>query len=487
MTLPEIGSMAQDHTMERTSRRNFMKQAAAVAVATPALRGLPLWGAVIAPTGVHGWITDGDRRFSPIDVPAWKESSEASQAEIKIDRGRSFQSILGFGGAFTDASCYLFNKMDAPERRKLLAELVGPDGLRMSVGRTCIGASDYSRTVYSFDDGGEPDPELKRFSIAHDRDYILPVLRAAQDANPDLYLFSAPWSPPGWMKAGGSMLGGSMRNHYFDAYAQYFVKFLQAYQAEGVKIRAVTTQNEVDTDQDGRMPASLWGQEYESGFIKEHLGPAFQRAGLDTKIWLLDHNYDLWGRVMDQLSDPEVFKYVEGVAWHGYMGAPNAMTRIHDAFPSKQMYWTEGGPDFRAPDYATDWAKWSSTFAGILKNWARCIVSWNLLLDEKGTPNIGPFDCGGVVTIDSKTGKLTRSGQYWAFAHYSKVIQRDARVIASDGTVPHVDCVALMNPDGSYVLVATNQGEERQVSCSFENKVMNLNLPHNSVTTVVWS
>jgi glucosylceramidase len=288
------------------------------------------------------------------------------------------------------------------------------------------------------------------------------------------------------MKAGGSTLGGSMRNQYFASYAEYFVKFLQAYQAEGVKIRAVTTQNEVDTDQNGRMPAALWGQEYETGFIKEHLGPAFERASLDTKILLLDHNYDLWGRVVDQLGDPGIYKYVDGVAWHGYMGTPDAMTRVHDTFPSKHAYWTEGGPDISQPDYATDWAKWSSTYAQILRNWARCIVSWNLVLDEKGLPNIGPFSCGGVVTLDSMSQKIARSGQYWAFAHYPKVIQRNARVITSNGVFPSVDHVALTNPDGSHVLIVTNQGQAREIPCHFEGKILELNLPANSVTTLLW-
>ena len=402
---------------------------------------------------------------------------------MEIDSSRSFQSILGFGGAFTDASCYLFSKMDAGQRAKLLQEFFGPGGLGLSVGRTCIGSSDYSCSAYSFDDSPSPDPELKNFSIEHDRAYILPTLREALRVNPDLYLFSTPWSPPGWMKTGGSLLGGSMRKPYFPSYAQYFVRFLEDYRAEGVNIRAVTTQNEVDTDQGGRMPAALWGQEYETGFIKEFLGPALRNAKLDTRIWLLDHNYDLWGRAMDELSDPEVFQFVDGVAWHGYAGQPDAMTR----FPTKNAYWTEGGPDITAPDYASDWTKWSATYAQILKNWARCIVAWNLVLDEKGGPNIGPFQCGGVVTVDSKTQKLARSGQYWAFAHYAKAVRRGARVIATQAPKSCAEHVAFANPDGSYVLVLTNSADEREVECGFQGKSLPLKLPRNSVVTLQWS
>lgn len=235
------------------------------------------------------------------------------------------------------------------------------------------------------------------------------------------------------------------------------------------------------------MPAALWGQEYEAGFVKEFLGPALHKAGLDTKIWLLDHNYNLWGRVLDQLGDPELAQYVDGVAWHGYVGTPDAMTRVHDAYPSKDAFWTEGGPDFTEPTYATDWAKWSSTFCGVLKNWSRCIVSWNLVLDEKGTPNIGPFHCGGLITEDSKTRQLTRSGQYWAFAHYSKAVRRGAQVLASKGSTPGIDHVAFANPGGDYVLVLTNQGEAREIDCRFEGKSVHLSLPRNSIVTLQWS
>lgn len=377
--------------------------------------------------------------------------------------------------------------MDPASRSKLLDELAGPGGLKMSVGRTCIGASDYSQSAYSFDDSPEPDPDLKKFSIDHDKAYILPMLRAAQQINPEMFLFSAPWSPPGWMKANGSMLGGSMRNKYFASYAEYFVKFLQGYRDEGVKISAVTSQNEVDTDQDGRMPACLWGQEYEISFVKGFLGPALRQASLDTKIWILDHNYNLWGRVLDELSDPGLFEHVDGVAWHGYYGDPSVMSRVHDAFPSKHAYWTEGGPDISDPNYATDWAKWACTFAGILKNWARCIVSWNLVLDEKGRPNIGPFQCGGVVTVDSKTGVITRSGQYWAFAHYSKMVQRGARVLATSGTLPGVEHVAFQNPDGGFVLVIGNQEETRQIQCRVGSNATTLKLPASSIATLAWS
>ncbi|HYK36760.1 glycoside hydrolase family 30 protein [Alloacidobacterium sp.] len=469
--------------MDNTNRRDFLKLAA-LAASSAASRPLAAWAAPDSP--LKAWRTTGQQRYAPIEAPAWRTGETISAMSIRLDPDQHFQQVLGFGAALTDSSCYLLEQLDAAKRKSLLDECFGPSGLRFSVARTTIGSSDYSLNAYSYDDTPSPDPSLTHFSIEHDRKYILPLLKEARQTNPELFYFSSPWSPPGWMKASNSLLGGNMRSHYFDAYAQYFVKFLDGYAADGVKINAVTVQNEVDTDQDGRMPQALWGQEYEMNFVKGYLGPALEKSVPDTKIWILDHNYNLWGRAVDELSDPDVYKYVDGVAWHGYYGPPSAMTRVHDMFPAKNAYWTEGGPDITEPDYATNWAKWSSTFTGILRNWARCIVSWNLVLDEHGEPNIGPFSCGGVVTINSKTQEFTRSGQYWAFAHYSKAIQRGARVIASWGDLKDIDHVAVENPDGSHVLVLTNTGREQSVQCALRDQSMTISLPPDSVTTLAW-
>ena len=470
--------------MPSGTRRDFLKLAAAASLAATNARFL--WGS--PPPRVQAWVTSPDRRMDEIKLPEWRTVRAGKTAGILVDANKRFQEILGFGAAFTDASCYLLSQLSVEKRQALLSDLVGQNGLGLSVGRTCIGASDYSRFAYSFDESPDPDPDLQRFSIEHDREYILPTLQEAQKLNPGLFLFSCPWSPPGWMKANGSLLGGSMRKKYLPTYAQYFVKFLQAYSKEGVKIRAVTVQNEVDTDQDGRMPAALWGQEYEIEFVKKHLGPALEQASLGTKIWMLDHNYNLWGRVIDELSDPEFNKYVDGVAWHAYAGTPDAMTRVHEAFPTKGTYWTEGGPTYKNPDYATDWVRWSHTFTGILQNWAQCIVGWNLILDEEGRPNIGPAFCGGVVTVNSQTHEVTRSGQYWAFAHYSKFVQRGARLIGSVSQSDNqdIDHVAFENPDGTHALVVTNQGAGQEVLFQSGTQTLELTLDPGSITSLRW-
>ena len=405
---------------------------------------------------------------------------------MTLDPGKRFQDVLGFGAAFTDAACYTFNRLEAAARESLFHELFHPAEMGLNLCRTCIGASDYSTEVFSYDEG-DPDPEMKRCSIAHDQAYVLPMLREARKVNPELFLFSSPWSPPGWMKAGGSMLGGSMRQRYYGPYAQYFLKFLQSYAAEGVAIQAVTVQNEVDTDQDARMPACLWPQEYEIAFVKNHLGPVLQKSGMATQIWILDHNYNLWGRAVDELEDPDLRKFCNSVAFHGYVGAPEMMSRVREAFPQVQLYWTEGGPDYTAPDYASDWVQWGRTYTQVLRNWCRGITGWNLALDEKGRPNIGPFTCGGLVTVDSQTKEISRSGQYWAFAHFSRNVQRGGRRFESTGTVAGVEHVGFENPDGRRVLILTNSSDSKSVTLKLANQSANVSLPASSISTLSWS
>ncbi len=431
-------------------------------------------------------VTSGQMRYAEAPPLTWKTSNLAGANRILVDPARKFQQILGFGVAFTDAACYNVNKLSAPAREQLFHELFHPSQMALNVCRSCIGASDYSRKIYSYDDGRR-DPDLKRFSIKHDEAYILPALRLARKENPDLFLFSSPWSPPAWMKEGGSMRGGSMRQRFFAPYAQYLYKFLQAYAAAGVPVQAITVQNEVDTDQDGRMPACIWPQEYEIGFVKNHLGPLFEKNGVKTQIWILDHNYNLWGRAVAELDDSELRKYCNSVAFHGYVGTPDMMTRLHDAHPDAHIYWTEGGPDLKSPEYQTEWVRWGHIYTGVLRNWAEALTAWNLALDENGQPNLGPFLGAGFVTIDSKTKEITRSGQYWGVAHFSRAIRRGARRIDSQGQIDAVEHVAFENPGGEKVIVITNAGSEKKITLACGEQTADLNLAATSLTTITWT
>lgn len=441
---------------------------------------------------VKVWSTFRDRRHQQGDRLAWRPAGRIAAEAIILNPSTTKQEILGFGAAMTDATCFVLNQMSDDERAPVMHDIFAPGEMAFNVCRTCIGSSDYARTVYSFDDSAEPDPDLKKFSIDHDKAYILPMLRQARKLNPDLFLFSSPWSPPGWMKPNNSMLGGAMRKQSFGPYANYFLKFLEGYQGEGVVIDAVTVQNEVDAEQEGHMSACLWAQEAEMEFVNRHLGPTLRKAGRSTKIWVLDHNYSLWGRAIDELSDPGVYEYVDGIAWHGYVGDPSAMTRVHDAFPQKNAYWTEGGPDINQPDYQTDWTKWAATFNGILNNWGRSITAWNLALDEHGKPNVGPFSCGGTITVENGSHKVIRSGQYWTFAHFSRHLKRGARVFATDGpgsvgSGGAVSHTGFRNPDGGHVVVLANSGPDARVQLVLGSQALDLELTADSVHTLEWA
>ncbi len=460
---------------------------------------LALWLAPVAEAqaksvrGARAFVTCADKREIETDEPlTWHDAKGPEKRgfprgdEIEIVSDKKCQEILGFGAAFTDASCYVLNGMPKDERKKLFRLLFHPDEMGLNVCRTCIGASDYATHLYSYDEG-EPDPDMKRFSIDFDKKYILPMLREARDVNPDIFLFSSPWSPPGWMKSTGSMLGGNMQRRSLKPYAKYFVKFLQEYQSNGVPVQAVTVQNEVDTDQDARMPACVWPQELEVDFVRYELGPALKEAGLKTQIWIIDHNYHLWGRALGSLDSTDFRKYCNAIAWHGYGGDAVRMSTVHDAYPDVDMYWTEGGPDYTDKGYATDWTKWSKTFTGILRNWCRSITAWNFALDENGKPNIGPFPCGGLVTVNSANKSVSFSGQFWALSHYSRYVKRGARRLESKGELASVCHVAFENPDGQRVAVLTNEGDkEHTVVVRDGDKWSGVTLPADSVTTLLW-
>jgi glucosylceramidase len=258
--------------------------------------------------------------------------------------------------------------MPAAARSAFLSETYSPFGLNLSVGRCCIGASDYSRSVYSYDD--VPDNmNLDHFSLKHDETHILPTLCEIREINPTLFLMASPWSPPGWMKTYGttfggrttenylgpytdalwdianeSMLGGWMSEKHLGVYARYIDKFLQGYAQAGAPVQAISCQNEVATTQNGQMPACRWSPALEATFVRDHLGPLLRAQQQDTQIWLLDHNYNFYQRVAAQLEDKQLATYVSGVAWHGYTGTPDQMSLLHQMNPNLPFHWTEGGP-----------------------------------------------------------------------------------------------------------------------------------------------
>lgn len=340
---------------------------------------------------------------------------------------RTSSDFSGFGVAVTASSCYNLAKMESDERRALLEQIYGKDGLGLSVARLTIGSSDYSAELYTYDDV-EGDEALEHFSIARDEEYIIPMIKEILSVNPELYLYASPWSPPGWMKTGGSICGGHMRTRFIGCYADYFVKFIKAYAAHGIKIRAVTPQNEPETQQLGMMPACIWNPEQEVEFVAA-LRERLRENGLDgVEIWLNDHSFAYSDKVDWQLSHyPELLEQSGGVAFHYYDGSIEQTEYLVDKYSGLRLHFTEGGP--RLYDhYGDDWCKWGIMMCKVLNARYHSFTGWNLMLDETGGPNVGPFFCGGLVTRDRQSGELSYSGQYKAFRHFCGHVRPDSQI-----------------------------------------------------------
>lgn len=403
----------------------------------------------------------------------------------------------GFGVAITGSSCYNLSLMEPAERRALLEQIYSPKGLGLSVARISLGASDYSRELYSYDDV-PGDVELKHFSVERDEAYIIPMIKEILAVNPDLKILASPWSPPGWMKTGGMMCGGHIREKYLECYAEYYLRFLQAYEERGIHIAALTPQNEPETQQFGKMPACQWHPDMEAKFVRI-LREKLDKAGMDTKIWILDYNFVWWRRPMWMLDTyPELQKQSQGIAFHYYKGGIEDIAPLQEKYPRMEYHFTEGGPRLY-DNYGTDWCKWTAMMIKVMSRGFRSFCGWNLMLDETGGPNIGPYFCGGLVTRDSRTGELSYSGQYKAFSNISRFIRPGARVrpvtLSGDGRLMFafpklpepVEVCAAENPDGSFVLLASNHNNEKQQLQFFcKGQWWYVELMPDSVSTVVF-
>jgi glucosylceramidase len=404
---------------------------------------------------------------------------------VRIDTEAPQQEILGFGGAFTDASCYLISRLDPEKRAELLDHLYSPQRFNFNVGRTTVAQCDFGRVCYSYNDT-PGDVEMKHFNIDYDREYIIPTITAARAINPDLFLLSSPWSPPGWMKTGGLMTGGWMRAEYLEAFAEYYVRYLAAYAEAGITINALTPQNETETDQLSQMPACYWHPDLEQAFVRDHLTPKLKARGLSPELWIVDHNYIMWRRAKWMLDDPAAKALIAGVAFHPYEGNPGMMLNLLEAHPDTPLHMTEIGGSRQHLQSAEDVCTISRNFTEMLRHQVRSIFCWNIALDEFGRPNIGPFlNVAGMVQIHSQTNEVTFNAQINALAHYSAHIRRGARCLASAGTFAGLSHSAFRNPDGGIVVVLTNTGEATEVSLDLKGRYATLPISEMSVTTVL--
>jgi glucosylceramidase len=422
------------------------------------------------------------------------ESPLGGLPTIDVDPAKSYQQMVGFGAALSDASAWLIqNKLAPAQRDILLQELFGREpGIGFSFVRLDMGASDFSLKHYSYDDvsPGEFDSTLAKFSIQADRDATLPILKRALAINPRLTVMASPWSAPGWMKTTGSLIKGTLRPAAYPLYAEYFRKFIEAYAAEGVPVHLISLQNEPHFEPEN-YPGMRLNPTDRATLVRDHFGPLFARSGIKTQILEWDHNWDEPNSPLEVLADSGARRYVAGVAWHCYGGDVSAQSKVRDAYPEKDVYFTECSGGEWAPRFA-DNLVWNvrTLIIGATRHWARGVLMWNLALDEKHGPHTGGCaDCRGVVTINSSDGSLVRNEEYYAFAHASRFVRPGARRIASASGVEGIESVAFQNADNMSIalIVVNTNAQEKAFAVRVTGRTFVYTLPAGAVATFRWS
>jgi glucosylceramidase len=460
-----------------------------------------LLGACAHNTGVspapvaQAWLTTADQSRllsrQPDVVVRW--GAAASPVVIDVDEGTSYQEMIGFGAAMTDASAYLIQHKLGAQRDAILHELFGRNpGIGLSFMRVPMGASDFSTHDYSYDDvpAGQTDSTLARFSLDEDRADKLPALRSALAINPQLKLVASPWSLPGWMKTTGSLIQGTMRPEFYGAFAEYFRKFVDGYRAEGIPIFAVTLQNE-PAYEPTNYPGMRLDPLVRAELIGKHVGPLFARTGIQALILDWDHNWDVPSSPLAVLADSAARKYVNAIAWHCYAGDVSVQENVHAAYPAKDAYFTECSGGGWAPVFADNLKFFvGKLIIGSTRGWAKGVALWNLALDENAGPHLGGCgNCRGVITINSASGFVTRNVEYYALAHASQFVRPGAHRIASTTNVGGLQSVAFKNADdGSKVLIVLNTAAtEVSFAVNFGGKAILYALPAGAVVTLRWS
>ncbi|MDD4970184.1 MAG: glycoside hydrolase family 30 beta sandwich domain-containing protein [Paludibacter sp.] len=443
----------------------------------------------IGNTDVTCWMTDpGSSIFlKKQNVELNFSSNLNSNPTILVDSMTKYQTMDGFGFAMTGGSAFLINKLAAPDRSKLMNELFSNDSSSIGINylRISIGASDLNSSVFSYDDidPSKMDTALQNFSLKPDSFDLIPVLKSVITFNPGIKILGSPWSAPAWMKTNKSAKGGSLKIEYFGVYARYFVKYIQKMKEQGITIDAVTIQNEpLNPDNN---PSMYMSADDQSNFVKQYLGPEFAKASITTKIILYDHNCDVYNYPISILNDPEARKFSDGSAFHLYAGSINALTTVHNAYPDKNVYFTEqwvGGPGNFAEDL-----KWhvKNLIIGAPRNWSKNVIEWNLASDPNYYPHTsgGCSTCQGGLTINND---VSRNVSYYIIAHASKFVPMGSIRIESN-LVTNLPNVAYLTPDGKKVLIVLNESNSNKTfNIQFKKETVTHNLAAGSVATYIW-
>jgi glucosylceramidase len=442
---------------------------------------------------VTTWLTtpDGSSLFAQQSAKLHFSSAKPSAAIIDIDDKQTYQPIDGFGYALTGGSAQLLMRMSPDKRAALLHELFTTDAGNIGISylRVSVGSSDMNDHVFSYDDmpAGETDPTLAKFSLDPDRADVIPILKQILAINPKIKLLASPWSAPAWMKTNDNVKGGKLQPQFYPVYANYLVKYISGMKQEGINIDAITVQNEPLNPHN--TPSMVMQAEDQDEFIRDHFGAALAKAGLTTKIILYDHNCDRPDYPLTILQDPAANKYVDGSGFHLYGGTIDALTKVHDAFPTKNLYFTEqmvidekGGTATTNIDEPVQ-----QIIIGATRNWSRNVLLWNLAADPRNNPhtdNGGCPICQGAITLDGDT--VGRNRAFYTLAHASKFVRPGSIRIASNepDLLPNV---VFKTPKGKSVLIVVNNDKSpKTFTVRSHKRVFTTSLSAGAVATYIW-
>lgn len=447
---------------------------------------------------IHGqqlefWLTDPDAHvyFQQQSSVSPNTNSQGTNDVITINNTATHQTIDGFGYTFTGGSALHLHNLDDTTRAQILQELFATDKNNIGVSylRISIGASDLDPEPFTYDDlpSGQTDQNLTHFDLGKSREHVIPILKEILAINPSIKILGSPWSPPTWMKSNHDTRGGSLVSEYYDAYARYFVRYIQEMQKEGITIDAITIQNEPlnpNNNPSLRMEASEQAQ-----FIKRSLGPTFRQNSIKTKIFLYDHNCDVPDYPISILQDADARQYVDGSAFHLYAGDISALSQVHDQFPDKNLYFTEqwvAAPGNLKGDL--DWHV-KNLIIGATRNWARVVLEWNLANNPQLEPHTpgGCSQCLGALTIDGNNIRSPRNPAYYIIAHAAKFVRPNSIRVGSN-LISGLPNVAFQRPDDKRnVLVVLNENDSGKTSFQIQcnGKTYETSLNGGSVGTYV--
>ncbi|MFH4967234.1 glycoside hydrolase family 30 protein [Gaetbulibacter sp. M240] len=429
----------------------------------------------------------------------FKSAEQVLETELAVfvNPDKTFQEFLGIGGAITDASAEVFAKLSKDKQETLLNAYFSEDGNNYNIIRTSIHSCDFS--PYSFTYIEEGDKELKSFSINHDKEFRIPMIKRAMGliGNNDLVFYASPWSPPAFMKSNNNMLqGGKLLPEYYQTWADYYVKFIQAYEKENIPVWGVTIQNEPMAKQ--RWESCIYTADEERDFLKNYLGPTFEKAGFsDKNIVVWDHNRDLIShRANTIFEDPEAAKYAWGIGFHWYEtwtgGEPkyDNLGNINDSFPTKNILFTEGCQEKFDSEHYFRWSnaeRYGSSMINDFNNGTVGWTDWNILLDETGGPNHVSNLCFAPVHADTRTNTLIFTPSFYYIGHFSRFIQKGAFRVSTTTSRSNIESTTFRNNNGQMVTVVMNKTDEAiKYKLIVRDSEVSLEIPGHAIQTMVY-